>query len=190
METKSIHETFNTKTFGTLLTVTRTTPQPLAREPQRKTRVLVSDDDSLARNLRSAMDPMASTLVQVNESDRALRLVDSIQSAVVFVDLDLAAGAGWEVADRLLKTHPAISLMLLTGRAGHIELGTTISAGMVFGKSASPAALLEQSDRLVSELESERRERNARNQLLIRWLMPYVCPVPVRSTLHFWGINE
>ena len=190
METKFVHEPFNTVSFGSVLTRTGTTPQPFVGERHRKTLLLVSDDAGLARNLRSAMDPMELALVQVNESDRALRRLDSIPSAVVFLDLDLPAAAGWETADRLLKTDPDISLILLTGRTGHFELSTAISAGMVADKSASPAELLVRADRLMSELESERRERNARHQLLIRWLKPYVCTVPVKSTPRFWGIND
>jgi CheY-like chemotaxis protein len=170
-------------------TATPGTRPQLITKAERKSLMLVSDDSGLGVRLGNAADFTGLAFMQVNDSANVLRLVAQDHPAAVFLDLDLPALAGWEAAEQFLQDERTPSLVLLTGRTGNFGLNVAIQAGMIVDKSAGTAQLLEKVGEVLAEPDADRGGRKTRQQLLVRWLRPYIWPVPVTPTSH-WGINE
>jgi ActR/RegA family two-component response regulator len=162
----------------------------LLPEADCKALLLVSDDAGLGVRLGNAADLAGLAFMQINDVANALRLAVRGRPAVVFVDLDLPALAGWEAAEQFLEDERCSSLVLLTGRADHFGLNAAIHTGAIVGKSACPASLRERVDGVLAEPETERVDRRARQRLLIRWLRPYGWEIPAAPDNRHWGINE
>jgi CheY-like chemotaxis protein len=165
-------------------------PQPFIAKTKRKALLLVSDDASLGQRLISTAEMGGLVFTQSNDPANALRLAGQDCPAAVFLDLDLPALAGWEAAEEFLQNGTYPSLILLTGRTGHLDLSAAVRAGAVVSKSASPGQLLEKANRVLAETHSDRLDQKARQLLLLRWLRPYDWPMPEAPENRFWGINE
>ncbi len=172
-----------TATAGTL-------PQPFMTEANRKTLLLVSDDAGLGARLLSAAELAGLAFKQIDDTASALWLAGEDHPAVVFLDLDLPALAGWEAAEEFLRNETYPSLILLTGRTDHFDLSAAVRAGAIVHKSASPDHLLDRVSWVLAEMASDRVDRKARQLLLLRWLRPYDWPSPDTAANRFWGINE
>lgn len=162
----------------------------LTPDTGRKALMLVSDDAGLGVRLGSLSDRAGLALLQINDSANALQLAAQHRPAVVCLDLDLPELAVWEAAEGLLQDEASPSLILLSGRTDHFDLGAAIRAGAIVDKSASPAQLFERVDGILAEPEARRADRKARQRLLVRWLRPYDWAAPVEPTHRHWGINE
>ncbi len=162
----------------------------LATEKDRRALLLVSDDAGLGVRLGDTADFAGLAFMQINDATNALRLADQDCPAVVLLDLDLPASAGWEAAERILDNEKCPSLLLLTGRTSHFGLGAAIDAGAVVSKTASPARLLTEVDEVLMQSDAERVDRRTRQRLLVRWLRPYDWTVRVTPVNRHWGINE
>lgn len=165
-------------------------PQPIITKTRRKALLLVSDDAGLGARLIGAAELGGLAFQQINHPANALRLAGQDCPAVVFLDLDLPALAGWVVAEEFLRNKMCPSLILLTGRTGHFDLGAAVRAGAVVDKSASSDHLLEKVSWVLAEVDSDRVDRKARQRLLLRWLRPYDWPVPDSPANRFRRFNE
>lgn len=165
-------------------------PRSLPAETRRKTLLLVSDDAALGARSSNLAGLAELAFLQINNPVNALRLAEQDHPAVVFIDLDLPAAAGWEAAERFLDNADGPPLVLLTGRTEHPDFGMAVRAGMVLDKSASPAQLLEKLDHVLAGSGRDLAHRRAGQQLLIRWLRPYGWTPPAAPAIRHWGINE
>jgi CheY-like chemotaxis protein len=156
----------------------------------RKSLLLVSDDNVLAERLMSAARHADLTFTQIDNPFTALLWSRQYLPAVVYLDLDLPVQAGWQAAEEFLRSETCPSLILLTSRTGHFDLDSALQAGAIVPKSASLPQLLERAAGILAEADMDRVDRKARQRLLLRWLKPYDWPVPDPPTNRFWGINE
>jgi ActR/RegA family two-component response regulator len=162
----------------------------LPAKKDRRALLLVSDDAGLGVRLGHATDLAGLVFMQINDSANAFRLADRDHPAVVLLDLDLPAVAGWDAADQFLEDESGPSLLLLTGRTDHFSLGAAIQAGVIMDKSASPARLLEGGGRVLMETDPAQVDRRIRQRRLVRWLRPYNWTDPAASGNRHWGLNE
>jgi CheY-like chemotaxis protein len=157
---------------------------------ERKAILLVSAAAGFSRNLSHTADLLELGFKQTSDPAKALWLAGQTRAAVAFVDLDLPALAGWNVAERLLHKESSPALILLTERNRHFDLEAAIRSGAVVDKSAGPVELLTRVGQALAELDSDRVERIARQWLLLRWLRPFECPVMQMTGDRYRGINE
>ena len=122
------------------------------------------------------------------DSRRALRL---FKPDAVLLDLDIPAPSVWDTADSLLLDAGSPPVLLLTSRSGQIDFKTAIEAGSLIDKRTDPAELLTLIEAARDLSDRACRERNAMQQLVIRWLKPFISPAPqTPSHNRFWGIND
>jgi CheY-like chemotaxis protein len=164
--------------------------QPFTTAAMGKTLLLVSADSSLGVRLWNTAELAELAFVQINDPARALQYVGQNRPEAVFLDLDLPALAGWEIAERLLQDEMSPSLVLLTGRTDHFDLSAAVRAGAIVAKLVTPAQLLKSVGGIRAELDADRVDRKARQRLLLRWLRPYDWVVPAAPAQRHWGINE
>ena len=163
---------------------------PLPGRLQRKVVLLVSAADSFSRNLSDAAGVLDLGFKQTDDPVKALWLAGQSRAAVVFVDLDLPAQAGWNIAERLLHNESVPALILLAERTAQLDLDGAIRSGAVMDKSAGPAELLARVSQATAELESDRTGRIARQWMLLRWLRPYDHAAVMMTGDRDRGINE
>jgi len=147
-------------------------------------------DESFWEKLRSAATGVRKLVRRRNTSDsrRAFRLS---KPDAVLLDLDIPAPSVWDAADSLLRDASSPPILLLTSRSGQIDFKTAIEAGSLIDKRTDPAELLALIEAAQDLPERACRERNAMQQLVIRWLKPFVSSAPQTPSLNrFWGINE
>jgi DNA-binding response OmpR family regulator len=174
---------------GSLLS-DRGSPETQRSDPKKGTILLISDDAKLQQNLRSIANLVGRIVVRVGAEADVARIVYAIQPAVVLLDLDLPAGAGWEKADVLFQEQRCPPLILLTARSEQLDVRTAMQAGAVLDKSADLTRLLEQVDRTLAARDSSQDEQTAIQRVVIRWLRPCSFQVSFTPSNRFWGINE
>jgi DNA-binding response OmpR family regulator len=113
-----------------------------------------------------------------------------LKPAVVLLDLDSPSQAAWDAADSLLQDANSPPLLLLTSRSDQVDFKTAIQAGSLIDKSECPAKLLEIANLTLESSDSEHRQLNAMQKLVIRWLRPCNWSAQVIPLHRFWGINE
>jgi CheY-like chemotaxis protein len=164
--------------------------QLLPTETDQKSLLLVSSDVFLGVRLGSTADFAGMAFLQINDSANAIRLAAQERPAVVFLDLDLPALAGWEATEQFLAEEKCPPLILLTGRTGQFDLDTAIHAGAIMDKSSGLSRLLEMVNGVLGQPDAERVDRQARQRLLVRWLRPYRWAASDKPSVGNWGINE
>lgn len=160
-------------------------PAPVITVTQGKILVLVSEDRNLVERLESLTVSAGLDFMQVNDPSEALYPSGGNRPVLIFLDLDLPALAGWKAAEEFVQNTSVPSLILLTGRASNLDLSAAIRTGIIVDKSVSTAGLLEKVGLILMESESERLDRKARQQVLLRWLMPYDWPATGESPGRF-----
>jgi CheY-like chemotaxis protein len=157
---------------------------------QRKMVLLVSADAGLDTVLGSMVS--TATLAGQRVSDSAVAYCRAMQDrpAVMFVDLDLPALEGWEVAERFLKDVNGPPLILLTGHPQQFDMEVAIRTGMVLDKSNPPRQWLEKIDRTLAEPKADQEHNRAGQRLLLRLLHPFDWTAPGIPAYRHWGINE
>jgi CheY-like chemotaxis protein len=156
----------------------------------RKAVLLVSDDTDLGKRLMSAAKHVGLAFTQIDNPFTALDWSRQYLPAVVYLDLDLPVQAGWQAAERFLRSETCPSLILLTGVTGHFNLDAALQAGAIVPKSASLPQLWERTAWILAESDTDRVDRKARQRLLLQWLKPYDWQVVDLPLNRFWGINE
>lgn len=162
----------------------------LLTERTRKTLLLVSDDANLGVRVSAAADLAKLAFQQANDAANALRLTARDYPAIVLLDLDMPASAGWNATERFLADDNGPPLGLMTGRTGHFDLGMAICAGMVLDKSIVQRRLLEQVHVLLERSGQDQERYLACLRLLVHWLRTYELAAPTSSEHRHWGINE
>ena len=80
-------------------------------------RVLIADDHPLFRDgLRVLLDSVADTAVvgEARDGDEAIALAAALQPDVILMDLKMPGPNGIEATRRILATHPAIGIVVVT----------------------------------------------------------------------------
>lgn len=80
--------------------------------------LLVEDDRSLASALRKALQPQGYVVNHVETGQAALHVINTETPDIVILDLGLADMDGITVLKRCRKTHPDLSVLILTARSG------------------------------------------------------------------------
>lgn len=81
-------------------------------------RVLIVDDDaSIRRTTRIAVEMAGHVVAEAASGARALKSLDDEGGEVCFLDLKLGSEDGLEVLDRLLKSKPALAVIMFTAYA-------------------------------------------------------------------------
>jgi CheY-like chemotaxis protein len=156
----------------------------------RKTLLLVSDDAGLDAVLGGMNSTGDLACQRVSDSAVAFCLATQDQPSMVFVDLDLPAMEGWEIAERFLKDVHGPPLLLLSGRPTHFDMEMAIRTGMVLDKSVPPVQWLEKMSRLLTESKADQEHDRAGQRLLLRLLHPFDWIAPGAPVNRHWGINE
>src|ERR1043165_3591822 len=152
--------------------------------------LLLSDDETFWRNLLSAASEAGRELVRKRAAADLSRTLQLLKPGVVLLDLDSPAQAAWDAADFLLQDANSPPLLLLTSRSGQIDFRTAIQAGSLVDKCESPAKLLEIASLALESPEATHRERNAMQQVVVRWLKPCSWSAQGLPLRGFWGITE
>jgi len=161
---------------------------PSAAEQKRL--LLFSDDELFSQDLLTAASAVGRKLTRNCAAADVLRTLRLLKPAAVLLDLDSPAEAAWNVADSLLQDANSPPLLLVTSRTDHVDFKTAVQAGSLIDKRERPARLLELANAALESSASERRERNAMQRLVIRWLKPCNWSPQVIPLRRFWGINE
>lgn len=80
--------------------------------------LLVEDDRSLAGALRKALQAQGYVVNHVETGQAALHVINTETPDIVILDLGLADMDGIAVLKRFRKTHPELSVLILTARSG------------------------------------------------------------------------
>jgi ActR/RegA family two-component response regulator len=187
---RPIFATFEEEMAVRCTVCTAGTRPPFITETKKKTLLLVSDDASLGSRLIGAAELAGFAFLQITDPANAIGLAGEDRLAVVFLDLDLPAPAGWETAEEFLRHETCPPLVLLAGYSDHFDLNAAIYAGAVVDKSVNPAHLLERAGWVLTEVNSARVDRKARQLRLLRWMKPFDWTGPDLPKHRFWGINE
>jgi CheY-like chemotaxis protein len=161
---------------------------PRPPDPKKRTILLISCDTSFHQNLRCAANMVGRIVVRVDGATDVSRIVYALRPAVVLLDLDLPAGAGWGTADSLLQQENCPPVILLTASSEQFDMRTAIRAGSILDKSKSPAQLLEAVGQVLDAPNTNEAERNAIQRVMIGWLRPCNWSAPL--AYRFWRINE
>lgn len=162
----------------------------LLTERTEKTVLLVSDDSNLGVRVSDTADLAELAFQQVNDARNAFRLAARDRPAVVLLDLDLPASAGWHATEQFLKDDHGPPLALMTGCTGHFDLDMAMCTGMVLDKSIVQRHLLEHVYALLTKSDMEQKHYRDCQRLLVRWLRPYEWAAPALPDHRHWGINE
>ena len=163
--------------------------QTVTRTP-RKTVLLVSDDARLDTVLGGMAGAANVATQRVSDAAVAFCLATQERPAILFVDLDLPALEGWEIAGRFLKDVNGPPLILLTGRPGQFDMEVAIRTGMVLDKANAPGRWREKMNRVLSEPKADQEHNRAGQRLLLRLLHPFDWIAPGVPPNRHWGINE
>ena len=148
-------------------------------------------DERFWQRLRRTANAAAGKLVRRRNANDSLRALRLFKPGAVLLDLDIPASSVWDTADALLQDPNAPPLLLLTSRTDQVDFRTAIEAGSLVDKRADPAEVLAQAESAREASDANFRERTAMQQLVIRWLKPFVWSAPGTASLYrFWGINE
>jgi CheY-like chemotaxis protein len=158
-------------------------------DPDKKTILLISHDTRLHQDLRWVANTAGQIVVRVGPEADITQIMYVVRPAVVLLDLDLPAEAGWEKADALLQAQHCPPMILLTARSEQFDIRTAIQAGSLVEKS-DPRQLLDKVNQVLAEPQSCQVERNAIQRVVIGWLRPCSWCVSVTPAYRFWGINE
>jgi DNA-binding response OmpR family regulator len=109
-----------------------------------------------------------------------------VNPEAVLLDLDLHEEMAWVTADALLQVGNCPPLILLTSQGKQSDFHSAIQAGCLIEKTIEPMRLLAVVEQKLASTKADRREQNAIQRLVIRWLKP----VPIGRLNRFWGINE
>ncbi len=156
----------------------------------RKNVLLVSADAGLDNVLGSLAGTANLVSQRVADATVAFCLAMQDRPTVVFVDLDLPALEGWEVAKRFLKDVNGPPLILLTGQPRQFDMEVAIRTGMVLDKSTPPRQWLEKMNRLLAEPKADQEHNREGQWLLLRLLHPFDWSAPGIPVHRHWGINE
>jgi len=111
--------------------MTAAAPQPPARVPDRKLRVLVVDDHDVVHwgfRVLLGEQPWVERCQAARTGDEALRLLPSLRPDVALVDLFLAGESGADVCDSIRKASPSTRVLLISG-AGRMSPAAARAAG-------------------------------------------------------------
>ena len=158
--------------------------------PRRSPLVIFTDDQPFWQKLLTAASEVARRLIRKRATEDTRRTLRRLKPAAVLLDLDFPGNAAWDTADLLLQDVTSPPLLLLTSRTEQTDFKTAIQAGSLIDKGEDPAKVLQLVE-LTENSGAIHRERNAMQQLVIRWLKPCVSSSPqVTPMRRFWGINE
>ncbi|MEM6326344.1 MAG: sigma-54 dependent transcriptional regulator [Bacteroidota bacterium] len=78
----------------------------------------MDDDADIRESLRELLERVNHTVVEAPDGKTALDVVDRDPPGLVLLDLDLPRIRGMEVLERLTETHPALPVVIVSGRGG------------------------------------------------------------------------
>jgi len=111
-------------------------------------KILVIDDDAANRDiLRDRLEPAGYEVVEASNGEEGLRLLESVPTGLVLLDVMMPRLDGWEVCRRIKanpKTH-AVRVVMLTALGQQIDQlrGWECGADEYLVKPWDPARLLE-----------------------------------------------
>ena len=89
---------------------------------------------------------------------------------LVLLDLNMPDLDGWEAIDRITRTHPYTSVIVITARPKQYEQAVALSVDALMEKPLDLPVLLAAIARLVAESESERVTRLSNPDFKTRYL--------------------
>ncbi len=83
--------------------------------------LLVEDDPEILNILRDMLRLKGHRVMAVNDSEKALGVIDSIDFDLVLTDLGMPVVSGWEIAKRVKEKDPKIPVVMITGWGAQFE---------------------------------------------------------------------
>lgn len=155
------------------------------------TRLLVaSDDTSVVECAVRAFSSESCVIVQTASSTGAVEHSDRLHPVATVVDLDLPGEEGWNTAERLLARHPALPLVLLTGRTEDFTLASIIATALVLPKPVNTDRLRQTLGAAVSSPPARQEQQQTRQHEVLRYARPFHSADRVPHAYRHWGINE
>ncbi len=155
-----------------------------------KTILLISNDRELHEHLRALANEAGLMVVRADPAAGIVEVLQVVHPRAVLLDLDLPDDAAWKTADTLLNEADCPTLILLTGRTGHLAMQSEVGAGLLVGKGDSPDQLLQTFEVAMEMPGPDQGQRNALRRELMRWVRPLGWQTESGSAYRFWGINE
>jgi len=152
--------------------------------------LLISGDAEFNWKFRRAAKKAGREVVLMDGTADSVETVRTLKPAAVLLDLELAGGAAWAAADRLLQYAKCPPLFLLASHRDRFDVRRAISEGTVANKSSEPAELLRAVENALEAPAFAANDHPLHRVVVVRWLHPYSSPVPIRPPERFWGINE
>jgi putative two-component system response regulator len=138
---------------------------PAPERPRRDSRVLIVDDDAAIRGVvAKVLTSCGCSCRMAGSGEEALQLLQRDAADVVFIDVNMPAMSGLELAGRLSRDYPETALVMLTGMT---EFGTAVAAiqsgaADFVAKPFKTADLVQAHDRAVDRRRTMLRAHRAR----------------------------
>jgi FixJ family two-component response regulator len=155
------------------------------------TRLLVaSNDTSVVECVVRALSSKSCVIVRIASSTEAVKHLVRLNPVATVVDLDLPGEEGWNTAERLLARHPAMPLVLLTGRTEDFTLASIIATALVLPKPVNAGRLRQTLEAAMSGSPARQEREQTRQHEMLRYARPLHSPEPVPHPYRHWGLNE
>lgn len=141
--------------------------------------LLLSEDEVLCWNLLMAASHAGRKLIRGHPAANGPQTLRIVNPDAVLLDLDLPEEATWITADALLQDKECPPLILLTSNANQSDFDTAIQAGLLIQKGIEPGELLRLVEQKLKSTREAKREQNAIQRIVIRWLKPCGWSVPL-----------
>lgn len=159
-------------------------------QTESRTVLLISNDKGLHDDLRSLANEAGLMVVKLDRTLGTVEVLQAVRPSAVLLDLDLPDGAAWKMADILLNEPDCPTVILLSGRTGHLAMQSAIWSGLLVKKGDSPDRLLKIIQEAVDMPGQHQAQANGLRRELIRWLRPTIWEPDSGYHYRSWGINE
>ncbi len=92
--------------------------------------LLVEDDPEILNILRDMLRLKGHRVMAVNDSEKALDIIDSNEFDLVLTDLGMPVVSGWDIAKRVKQKDPKIPVVMITGWGAQFEDEDLTSRGV------------------------------------------------------------
>jgi CheY-like chemotaxis protein len=128
------------------------TPQPSPGISRSGQRILLVDDDSIARDsLHDVLVGEGYCVLPAENGQQALDLINQVPVDLVLLDLNMPVKNGWDTFERLTARYPLIPIIIATARPNQLFTALSAGAGALLEKPMDIRTLLQTMEKLLAE---------------------------------------